>query len=101
MTKKGQPQAAVPRTLVREVKVANRFGIHARPAALFVKTAGQFSSDITVQKGGSVVSGKSIMGLLTIEGSKGSVLKLTATGVDAEEALAALVDLVERKFFED
>lgn len=101
MTKKGQPPAAVPRTLVREVKIANRFGIHARPAALFVKTAGQFASDITVQKGGSVVSGKSIMGLLTIEGSKGSVLKLTATGVDAEEALAALVDLVERKFFED
>ena len=101
MTKKGQPQAAEPRTLVREVKIANRFGIHARPAALFVKTAGQFVSDITVQKGSSVVSGKSIMGLLTIEGSKGSVLKLTATGVDAEEALTALVDLVERKFFED
>ncbi len=101
MTKKVQPQAAAPRTLVREVKILNRFGIHARPAALFVKTAGQFSCDITVEKGGSVVSGKSIMGLLTIEGSKGSVLKLTATGADAVEALEALVDLVERKFFED
>jgi len=101
MTKKIQPQAAAARTQVREVKILNRFGIHARPAALFVKTAGQFVCDITVEKGGSVVSGKSIMGLLTIEGSKGSVLKLTASGADAAEALEALVDLVERKFFED
>jgi len=101
MTKKLQPQGAATRTAVRDVKIVNRFGIHARPAALFVKTAGRFSSDITVEKDGSVVSGKSIMGLLTIEGSKGSVLKLMAIGVDAIEALEALVDLVERKFFED
>jgi len=100
-TRKAQSQEASPRVLMREVKIINRFGIHARPAALFVKTAGQFVADITVEKGGSIVSGKSIMGLLTIEGSKGSVLKLTASGPDAQEALDALVDLVERKFFED
>ena len=54
-----------------------------------------------MEKDGAVVSGKSIMGLLTIEGSMGSLLKLTATGPDAEEALVALQDLVDQKFFED
>lgn len=101
MTKKAQPEAAEHRTLVRNLTIVNRFGIHARPAALFVKTAGQFSADILVEKDGAVVSGKSIMGLLTLEGSQGSVLKVTATGPDAEEALDALQGLVKHKFYED
>lgn len=102
MVRKAQAQApAAARTVVRDMKIVNRFGIHARPAALFVKTASQFASDIIVEKDGSVVSGKSIMGLLTIEGSQGSVLKLTATGPDADEALDALQNLVDRKFFEE
>ena len=99
MTKKGP--AGQPETVVRDLTIANRFGIHARPAALFVKTAGQFASDILVEKDGAVVSGKSIMGLLTIEGSKGAVLRVTATGTDAEEALDALEELVKQKFYED
>jgi phosphocarrier protein len=66
-----------------------------------VKTAGRFACDILVEKDGSVVSAKSIMGLLTLEGSRGAVLKITATGVDAEAALDALEDLVKQKFFED
>ena len=88
-------------TATREVTIINRYGIHARPAALFVKTASRFISEIMVEKDGSVVSAKSIMGLLTIEGSIGSVLKLAATGPDAEEALDALQELVEKKFYED
>lgn len=91
----------VAKTVTREVQIVNRFGIHARPAALFVKTASRFDSDITVEKDGTVVSAKSIMGLLTLEGSPGSTLKLTATGWDAEEALDALVELVQKKFYED
>ena len=87
--------------MVRSLTIVNRFGIHARPAALFVKTAGQFSADITVEKDGTTVSGKSIMGLLTIEGSQGTVLKVSASGDDAEKALDALEDLVKKKFFED
>ncbi len=98
MSKKAQGQ---PKTVVRDLTIINRFGIHARPAALFVKTAGQFSSDILVEKDGAVVSGKSIMGLLTIEGSKGAVLRVTATGTDADEALDALEELVKQKFYED
>ncbi len=101
MSKKAQVRTAEALTLVREVTISNKFGIHARPAALFVKTASQYVSDILVEKDGAVVSGKSIMGLLTIEGSMGSLLKLTATGPDAEEALVALQDLVDQKFFED
>jgi phosphocarrier protein HPr len=87
--------------MVRTLTIVNRFGIHARPAALFVKTASQFESDILVEKDGAAVSGKSIMGLLTIEGSQGSVLKVTASGADAEQALDALQELIEQKFYED
>ena len=101
MVKKPQSQGAESRTVVRDLTIINRFGIHARPAALFVKTASQFSADILVEKDGAVVSGKSIMGLLTVEGSKGAVLKITATGTDAEEALDALEKLVAHKFYED
>lgn len=79
----------------------NKFGIHARPAALFVKTVSQFQSDITVDKDGNIASGKSIMGLLTLEGYFGSKLKVTATGPDADEALKALQELIENKFYED
>lgn len=89
------------KTLEREFKILNKFGIHARPAALFVKTVSQFQSDITVNKDGNMASGKSIMGLLTLEGYFGSTLTVTATGPDADEALKALQDLIENKFYED
>ncbi len=100
MTKPEKTRAAGPQ-VVREMTIINKFGIHARPAALFVKTANQFSSEISVERDGAVVSGKSIMGLLTIEGSKGSVLIVTAVGEDAEEALNALENLIKHKFYED
>ena len=87
--------------LTREVTIQNRFGIHARPAALFVKTANRFQSDVFVEREGQRVSGKSIIGLMTIEGYQGAVLKITATGPDATEVLDALEDLVQQKFFED
>lgn len=85
----------------REFKILNKFGIHARPAALLVKTVSQFQSDVTVEKDGAIASAKSIMGLLTLEGHQGAALKFTACGPDAEEALAAVSDLIARKFFED
>jgi phosphocarrier protein HPr len=101
VSKKIQAEIPAAKTLGRNLTILNQFGIHARPAALFVKTASQFSSDIQVEKEGLIVSAKSIMGLLTIEGSQGAVLKVTATGQDAEEALDALEDLVKQKFFEE
>lgn len=88
-------------TSTRIFKVLNELGIHARPAALFVKTANRFDCDITVEKDGNEVSGKSIMGLLTIEGYPGCRLKITAKGHDAEKALDALQELFENKFHEE
>ena len=100
MTKKKKEQSQEG-VLGREFKIRNKFGIHARPAALFVKTAASFDAEITVEKDGLKVSGKSIMGLLTIEGYKGSTLKITAEGPQAREAIEALGQLIEKKFFED
>lgn len=91
--------AAAP--LTRDVAVLNRYGIHARPAALLVKAAARFRCEIFLEKNGVRVNAKSIMGLLTLEGNHGAKLKILATGADAAEALAALADLFEKKFFED
>ena len=92
---------AESKTVEREVTIQNKFGIHARPAALFVKTVSQFQSDVQVEKEGMIASAKSIMGLLTLEGHQGAVLKVTATGVDAQDAVAAIEELVKNKFYED
>lgn len=88
-------------TLTREVAVQNRYGIHARPAALLVKAAARFACEILIEKNGVKVNAKSIMGLLTLEGNHGAKLKIHATGADAAEALATLSELFEQKFFED
>ena len=87
--------------LTREVTVLNRYGIHARPAALLVKAATRFSCEILIEKNGVNVNAKSIMGLLTLEGNHGAKLRIHASGANADEALAVLTELFERKFFED
>lgn len=85
----------------KELTIINKLGIHARPAAQFVRLASKFDSDITVEKDGEEVDGKSIMGLMMLAVGYGSKILVTATGTDEEAALAALEDLVERKFEED
>jgi phosphocarrier protein len=87
--------------IAREFKILNRYGIHARPAALFVKTVSQFQCDVTVERDGMIASGKSIMGLLTLEGSQGAILKIVADGPDAAQALDAIGELIGKKFYED
>ena len=88
--------------VTREFEISNQYGIHARPAALIVKTAARFDADITIEKDGNSVSGKSIMGLMTLEAGRGAVLRVTASGSDGEEALDHLEALiVDRKFDED
>lgn len=84
----------------RQVQIVNRAGMHARPAAEFVKTAGRFSAEVTVEKDGLEVNGKSIMGVLMLAAEQGSWLRLTASGADADAALDALADLVGRGFSE-
>ncbi len=83
------------------VKVVNRAGLHARPAALLVKVAGSFRAAIHVEKDGLQVNGKSIMGVLMLAAEQGSTLRFTASGEDASEALQALTDLVDRGFEEE
>ena len=88
-------------TLTRDEAVLNRYGIHARPAALLVKTATRFACEILLEKNGVKVNAKSIMGVLTLEGNHGAKMKIHAKGADAAAALAALAELFEKKFFED
>jgi phosphocarrier protein HPr len=84
----------------REVRIVNRAGMHARPAAEFVKIAGTFKAEITVEKDGLEVNGKSIMGVLMLAAEQGSLLRLTARGADALQALEALAALVDGGFEE-
>jgi len=84
--------------MTRRMTLLNKYGMHVRPAGLFAKTASRFDAEITVEKDGNVVSGKSIMALMTLEAVSGTVLTVTAEGPQAKEALDELADLVERKF---
>ena len=97
----GQILAAGMKTVSRKYTIKNKFGLHARPAALFVKTVSQFQCDIQVDKDGNMAAGKSIMGLLTLEGYQGSTITVTASGSDADAALEAIGKLIDSKFFED
>ncbi len=80
--------------------VHHEVGLHARPAAQFVRTAKQFESDIQVTHGEREVNAKSILGVLTLGANRGAVITIRAEGVDAEQALAALAALVEDNFGE-
>lgn len=84
--------------VTREFTLKNRYGMHVRPAGLFAKTASRYAADVEVEKDGNVVSGKSIMALMTLEAVCGSVLKVTASGPDAEAVMDELEALVGRKF---
>jgi phosphocarrier protein HPr len=87
--------------LTKELTISNKLGIHARPAALFVKTANRFASDIFVEKDGEKINGKSIMGLMMLAAGPGSKLTVYAHGDDAPQAIAELEALVKRKFDEE
>jgi len=87
--------------MTREMVIVNKLGIHARPAAMFVKTANRFTSEILVEKDGERVNGKSIMGLMMLAAGPGSKLLVEAMGVDAEQALAEIESLIQRKFDEE
>jgi phosphocarrier protein len=84
----------------RKFTIRNKYGIHARPAALLVKTANKFESEITVEKDGFNAPAKSIMGLLSLEGVSDSEITIKAIGADAEAAVEAIGHLINEKFFE-
>jgi phosphocarrier protein HPr len=85
----------------KELTVLNKLGIHARPAAMFVKIANRFACDIFVEKDGEKINGKSIMGLMMLALGPGSKLTLHVKGADAQLAIAELEALVKRKFDEE
>lgn len=85
----------------REMVVTNKLGMHARPAAMFVKTAHRFTCQILVEKDGETVNGKSIMGLMMLAAGPGSKITVVAEGADASKALIELEALLKRKFDED
>ena len=84
--------------LTKEMTLQNKYGMHVRPAGLFAKIASRFNADVEVEKDGNVVSGKSIMALMTLEAVCGTTLKVTASGPQAKEVLEELEALVSRKF---
>ena len=86
--------------LTKELTIANKLGIHARPAAMFVKTANRFVCDVFVEKDGEKINGKSIMGLMMLAAGRGSTVKFIAVGDDAPQMLAELEALFARKFDE-
>lgn len=84
----------------REVKIVNKLGIHARPAAEIVKTAGKFRSSITIIRDDLEVNAKSIMGVMMLAAEFGATIVIRATGEDAEQALDALQTVIANKFGE-
>ena len=81
-------------TYEREVRIVNKYGLHARPAALFVQVANKYISDITIVKGDQEINGKSIMGILMLAAEKGSKIMIRANGDDAQDAINELTDLL-------
>ena len=92
---------AAPGSLTRTLAIANKRGLHARAAAKFVRTAGQYDAAIRVAFKGQDVSGLSIMGLMMLSAGIGSTIELSCSGRQAREAMVALSALVEGKFGED
>ena len=84
----------------RKVTIANRNGVHARPAAEIVKMAGRFASDITLVRDDLEVNGKSIMGVMMLAAECGAEVTLRATGPDEDAALDALTTLIQSRFGE-
>lgn len=85
----------------KKLQIQNKLGLHARPAALFVKTAAKFKSDVFISRDSQVVNGKSIMGVMMLAAENGAELVVSANGEDESEAIAMLTELFDRKFDEE
>ena len=88
-------------SLSRVATILNQRGLHARAAAKFVKLASQYEADIEVRRGDLTANGRSIMGLMMLSAGVGNDIEVSAAGPQAEAALAAVLDLIGRKFDED
>jgi phosphocarrier protein HPr len=96
------PGPSVPAAAIsKELLIVNKRGLHARASAKFVQTVERFISEVWVTRGSETVGGRSIMGLMMLAASIGSEVEITAEGPDQEEALKAILALVEVKFGEE
>lgn len=82
------------------LKIQNKLGLHARAAALFVQTANRYASNVTIEKDGVEVNGKSIMGIMMLAAAKGNEVTVRAVGQDEREALDTIENLIIDKFHE-
>ncbi len=87
--------------LEKEITVKNKLGIHARPAALLVKNAGQFQSKIEIKRDDIIVDGKSIMGVMMLAAEQGATLVFSIDGEDELQAMDAIEKLFEERFYEE
>jgi len=94
-------RAAAVQKVEKEIPIVNRLGLHARPAAMFVRIASRHRSEIWVSKEGEEVNGKSIMGLMMLAAGQGSKLRIRCEGPDADTALKELEELINARFNED
>jgi phosphocarrier protein len=85
----------------KEIMIVNRLGLHARPAAMFVRIAGRHRCEIWVAKEGEEINGKSIMGLMMLAAGQGSKLRVRAEGPDAAQALHDIEELIQSRFNEE
>ncbi len=83
------------------IEVINSLGLHARPAAQFVKIASLSKSEVFIEKDGVRVNGKSIMGVMMLAAEQGSKLKITVDGPDESELIESLITLFKNKFYEE
>jgi phosphocarrier protein HPr len=93
--------AAAAQKIEKELAVVNRLGLHARPAAMFVRIASRHRAEIWVAKEGEEVNGKSIMGLMMLAAGQGSKLRIRCDGPDADKAMEELEQLIKAGFNED
>ena len=93
--------AARGQKIEKEITIINRLGLHARPAAMFVRIASRYRSEIWVEKEGEQINGKSIMGLMMLAAGPGSKLMIRCEGPDADRAMEEIEDLINRRFNED
>jgi len=96
-----EPASGTQPTLVRELRIINKRGLHARAAARFVQCVERFDATVTVAKDQTSVDGVSIMGLMMLTAGPGSTVRVTATGAEAEAVLQAIAELVASKFGEE
>lgn len=94
------PETSKPKSFEKRFVIKNKLGLHARPAALFVQTANRFKSEIEIRKGREKVSGKSIMGIMTLAIGCGTPITVCAAGEDAAKAMAEISKLIETNFGE-